>query len=327
MLTIMMISRRGSKILSLFLGVITALSLILFSYPSQAITPDDINAMSSQTTVLIGQALKTSDGGQEAFNPGSGVIIARNGNTYYAVTNTHVVKRPNPEGLWGVLTWDKKFHEVLDIGDNIIRFGNYQSRDLPIAGFDLALVKFTANQDYPIAVMGNSEQIQVNEPVYLSGWPKPEGGTARIVRVFSPGQLVKVEDTPFSNGGYNIMYDNWTKPGMSGSPVFNQNGELIGIHAAGRRNGNNYCIDPELNLNSSCGIQGVHLIGQLEAKRIRLAFNPPPVKSSVIAKGQATKAKADVIEDVYKIFSRVESQLRDCPTGVLIDQPGCESLF
>ncbi len=323
----MMISRRGSKILSLFLGVITALSLILFSYPSQAITPDDINAMSSQTTVLIGQALKTSDGGQEAFNPGSGVIIARNGNTYYAVTNTHVVKRPNPEGLWGVLTWDKKFHEVLDIGDNIIRFGNYQSRDLPIAGFDLALVKFTANQDYPIAVMGNSEQIQVNEPVYLSGWPKPEGGTARIVRVFSPGQLVKVEDTPFSNGGYNIMYDNWTKPGMSGSPVFNQNGELIGIHAAGRRNGNNYCIDPELNLNSSCGIQGVHLIGQLEAKRIRLAFNPPPVKSSVIAKGQATKAKADVIEDVYKIFSRVESQLRDCPTGVLIDQPGCESLF
>lgn len=323
----MMISRRGSKILSLFLGVITALSLILFSYPSQAITPDDINAMSSQTTVLIGQALKTSDGGQEAFNPGSGVIIARNGNTYYAVTNTHVVKRPNPEGLWGVLTWDKKFHEVLDVGDNIIRFGNYQSRDLPIAGFDLALVKFTANQDYPIAVMGNSEQIQVNEPVYLSGWPKPEGGTARIVRVFSPGQLVKVEDTPFSNGGYNIMYDNWTKPGMSGSPVFNQNGELIGIHAAGRRNGNNYCIDPELNLNSSCGIQGVHLIGQLEAKRIRLVFNPPPVKSSVIAKGQANKAKADVIEDVYKIFSRVESQLRDCPTGVLIDQPGCESLF
>lgn len=327
MLTIMMISRRGSKILSLFLGVITALSLILFSYPSQAITPDDIDAMSSQTTVLIGQALKTSDGRQEAFNPGSGVIVARNGNTYYAVTNTHVVKRPNPEGLWGVVTWDEKFHQVLDVGDNIIRFGNYQSRDLPIVGFDLALVKFTANEEYPIAVMGNSEQIHVNEPVYLSGWPKPEGGTARIVRVFSPGQLVKIEDTPFSNGGYNIMYDNWTKPGMSGSPVFNQNGEVIGIHAAGRRNGNNYCIDPELNLNSSCGIQGVHLIGQLEAKRIRLAFNPPPVKSSVIAKGQANKAEADVIEDVYKIFSRVESQLRDCPTGVLIDQPGCESLF
>jgi serine protease Do len=327
MLTIMIISRRGSKILSLFLGVITALSLILFSYPSQAITPDDIDAMSSQTTVLIGQALKTSDGGQEAFNPGSGVIVARNGNTYYAVTNTHVVKRPNPDVLWGVVTWDEKFHEVLDVGDNIIRFGNYQSRDLPIAGFDLALVKFTANEDYPIAVMGNSEQIQVNEPVYLSGWPKPEGGVPGTVRVFSPGQLVKIEDTPFSNGGYNIMYDNWTKPGMSGSPVFNQNGELIGIHAAGRSNGNNYCIDPELNLNSSCGIEAVYLISQLEAKQIRLAFNPPPVKSSVIAIGRANKAEADVIEDVYKIFNRVESQLRDCPTGVLIDQPGCESLF
>lgn len=320
-------SRQFYKILSLLLGLFTAFSLILFSLPSPAITTDDIDAMSSQTTVLIGQVLKTSDGGQETFNPGSGVIVARKGNNYYAVTNTHVVKRPNPDVLWGVVTWDKQFHEVSDVGDNIIRFGEYQSRELPIAGFDLALVKFVANQDYPLAVMGNSEQIHINEPVYLSGWPKPEDGSARIVRVFSPGQLVKVEDTPFSNGGYNIMYDNWTKPGMSGSAVFNQQGELIGIHAAGRRKGDNYCIDPELNLNSSCGIQGVHLIGQLEAKRIKLAFNPPPVKSSVIAQGQANKAEADVIEDVYKIFNRVESQLRDCPTGVLIDQPGCESLF
>lgn len=324
-LTIRILSRRGSNILSLFLALITAIGLILLSLPSQAIMPDDIDAMSSQTTVLIGEALKKSDGGLETFNPGSGVIVARSGNTYYAVTNTHVVKQPNTEGLWGVVTWDEKFHEVRDVGDNITRFGNYQSRELPIGGFDLALVKFTTNDDYPIAVMSNSEQIQVNEQVYLSGWPKPEGGVAGTVRVFSPGKLVKVDDTPFSNGGYNIMYNNWTKPGMSGSPVFNQNGELIGIHAAGRRQGDNYCIDRELNLSSSCGIQAVYLISQIEAKQIRLTFNPPPVNPSVISRGRANKAEADVIDDVYKIFNRVESQLRDCPTGVLIDESGCQS--
>ena len=324
-LTIMILSRRSSSILSMFLALITAISLILLSSPSQAIMPDDIDAMSSQTTVLIGEALKKSEGGLETFNPGSGVIVARSGNTYYAVTNTHVVQQPNSERIWGVVTWDEKFHEVRDIGDNIIRFGNYQSRELPIGGFDLALVKFTTNDDYPIAVMSKSEQIQVNEPVYLSGWPKPEGGVAGTVRVFSPGKLVKVDDTPFSNGGYNIMYNNWTKPGMSGSPVFNQNGELIGIHAAGRRQGDNYCIDMELNLSSSCGIQAVYLISQIEAKQIRLTFNPPPVNPSVISRGRANKAEADVIEDVYKIFNRVESQLRDCPTGVLIDESGCES--
>jgi len=320
----MILSRRGSSILSLFLALITAIGLILLSSPSQAIMPDDIDAMSSQTTVLIGKSMKTGDGGRQAYDAGSGVIVARSGNTYYAVTNTHVVKQPNPGDIWGVVTWDEEFHLVRDGGDNIIRFGDYQSEDF-IGGFDLALVKFTSNKDYPIAVMSNSEQIQVNEPVYLSGWPKPAKDGDVIVRVFSPGKLVKVDDTPFSNGGYNIMYDNWTQKGMSGSPVFNQNGELIGIHAAGRRKEDNYCIDRELNLSSSCGIQAVYLISQIEAKQIRLTFNPPPVNPSVIAKGRANKAEADVIEDVYKIFNRVESQLRDCPTGVLIDESGCES--
>ncbi len=325
-LTIMILSRRGSSILSMFLALITAIGLILLSSPSQAIMPDDIDAMSSQTTVLIGQAFN-NNGVIKTSEPGSGVIVARSGNTYYAVTNTHVVKHPNSGAIWRVVTWDEKIHEVSDGGDNIIRFWNYQSKSLPIGGFDLALVKFTSNDDYPIAVMSNnSEQIQVNEPVYLSGWPYPEGGVAGIVRVFSPGHLVKVDDTPFSSGGYNIMYDNWTKPGMSGSAVYNQNGELIGIHAAGRRNEDNYCIDRELNLSSSCGIQAVYLISQIEAKQIRLTFNPPPVNPSVISRGRANKAEADVIEDVYKIFNRVESQLRDCPTGVLIDESGCESL-
>ncbi|MEG4069542.1 serine protease [Microcoleus sp. Pol11C2] len=325
-LTIMILSRRGSSILSLFLALITAIGLILLSSPSQAIMPDDIDAMSSQTTVLIGKSfIKNSEGELGAYSAGSGVIVARSGNTYYAVTNTHVVQQPNGEGIWGVVTWDEKFHEVRDVGDNIIRFGDYQSREFT-GGFDLALVKFTSNKDYPIAVMSNSEQIQVNDPVYLSGWPDPEGGGARIVRVFSPGKLVKIDNTPFYNGGYNIMYDNWTKGGMSGSSVFNQKGEVIGIHAAGRKNGNSYCIDPELNLNSSCGIQAVYLISQIEAKQIRLTFNPPPVNPSVISRGRANKAEADVIEDVYKIFNRVESQLRDCPTGVLIDESGCESL-
>jgi len=325
-LTIMILSRRGSSILSMFLALITAIGLILLSSPSQAIMPDDIDAMSSQTTVLIGETLKNSDGGLGTFSPGSGVIVARSGNTYYAVTNTHVVKKPKNGAIWRVVTWDEKFHEVSDVGDNIIRFGDYQSREFT-GGFDLALVKFTSNEDYPIAVMSNnSEQIQVNEPVYLSGWPKSEDGSPRIVRVFSPGKLVKIDNTPFYNGGYNIMYDNWTKGGMSGSSVFNQKGEVIGIHAAGRKNGNSYCIDPELNLNSSCGIQAVYLISQIEAKQIRLTFNPPPVNPSVISRGRANKAEADVIEDVYKIFNRVESQLRDCPTGVLIDESGCESL-
>src|SRR4028119_1009321 len=108
-LTIMILSRRGSSILSMFLALITAIGLILLSSPSQAIMPDDIDVMSSQTTVLIGETLKNSDGGLGTFSPGSGVIVARSGNTYYAVTNTHVVKKPKNGAIWRVVTWDEKF--------------------------------------------------------------------------------------------------------------------------------------------------------------------------------------------------------------------------
>ncbi|MFM2061131.1 MAG: hypothetical protein RLZZ507_801 [Cyanobacteriota bacterium] len=300
-----------------------AILVILSAVPSVAISSEDIDNMSSQVTVLIGKKLQKGDLEEKReFNPGSGVIVGHQGNTYYVVTNTHVVKQPIIGGRWGVRTPDGEVYQVIDQDNNMIRFGNYESNEKPIPGFDLALVKFTSNRDYPVAVMGNSLQLNTNDRVFISGWPAPEDLTARRQRQFISGIVAKIDPSPMDDGGYNLLYSNYTRPGMSGSPIFNAQGELVGIHGRGRKKVT-YCVDPEINTDNSCGIQGIHLISQVESKRIQLAFNPPPVKLAVIEQGRKSKAKADVIEDIYKLFSDLRTPLHDCSPSVLIDQPDC----
>ena len=45
-----------------------------------ALTANQVNRIASEITVLI-----------DGINPGSGAIVARNGNTYYVLTAKHVV--------------------------------------------------------------------------------------------------------------------------------------------------------------------------------------------------------------------------------------------
>jgi serine protease Do len=303
----------------LCIGIAMALFIVLSSSPSVALIPQDLDSMSSQMTVLIGQEYRKDD----LFNPGSGVIVGQNDNTYYVVTNTHVVKQPREGKVWGVRTADGEVHWVVDKADNIIRFGNFESPQKPIGGFDLALVKFTSDRDYPIAVIGDSSQLQPNDSVFISGWPKPENNNPRRQRQFTQGNIAKIAMSPDADGGYNLMYSNWTRPGMSGSPVFNAEGELVGIHGQGRKQSEIlYCVDPEINTDNSCGIQGIHLLNEIEASGIRLAFNPPPVNPAVITQGRQNRARADVIEDVYKIFT-LGALRRDAGFG----SGGCGSLL
>lgn len=310
-----------------YLGLIVlvvGLLVIISASPSVALISDDIDNMSSTVTVLIAKELEKGDVEEiREFNPGSGVIVAHQGNAYYVVTNNHVVEQLIPDRKWGVRTYDGEVYQVIDQEQNIIRFGDYKSDEEPIPGFDLALVKFTSKRDYPVAAMGNSLQMKPNDPVFISGWPNPDDSGARRERKFFPGVVAKIAESPMSDGGYNLLYSNYTKRGMSGSPVFNSQGELVAIHGRGRKYLEKYCVDPDLNTNSSCGIQGIHLINQIKYKHIELAFNSPPVKSEVIEKGRKNKAKADVIENIYKLFTDIRTPLHDCFPSLIFNQPDC----
>lgn len=217
-------------------AVAAAIIAIVPTWAVQALTYDQVDAVASQVTVVIAQGLQKGDiEAQMEWNPGSGVLVARSGNTYYALTALHVVR--TRQVVYGIRTSDGEVHFIDDEADstNIIPFGR-EADDLgtAIEGLDLALVRFQSDRAYPVAVMGNSETLQLGDRVVVSGWPDPGDETARRQRTSADGQIAWVQPTPIRDGGYSVLYDNPTRRGMSGGPVLNAAGELIGIHGRGR---------------------------------------------------------------------------------------------
>ncbi len=305
------------------LATTAALAIAIPLMASSSLAPEQVNAIASQTTVIIGQGLQEGDiEARQEWNPGSGVIVARDGNIYSVLTALHVVR--TREVVYGVRTSDGKVHVVDDVDtqSNIIALGEEQGElGETIEGLDLAIVTFKSNLDYPIAVMGESDPIHRGEPVYISGWPNPDDESARRVREFQEGNLTDIANPPSVDGGYSLLYTNETKRGMSGGPVFNQDGELVGIHGRGRAQEERYCVDRELSQNNSCGIQTLHFIDRVQREGLVLAFASPPIDPAVIVHGMANMEEADTIEDIYKDFTFLRSLLRDGPSG------GCSSLL
>jgi tetratricopeptide (TPR) repeat protein len=184
----------------------------------QNVSGPNVYKTASEITVLIS--------GQ---NPGSGVIFARTNDTYYVLTAKHVVATPDE---YQVVTSDRKQYEI-----------DY-SKVKKLPAIDLAVVQFTSNQSYPVARLGNSEQVQQGANVYASGWPIPEGAIKQATNLITEGRIAG-----FQRGeaeGYELLYGNATAPGMSGGPVIDANGLVIGIH--GRAAGNEVSGKVGINL-------------------------------------------------------------------------------
>ncbi len=316
----------SGRLSALLLGIATAALAIALPLMAAApiLTETEVDAVASQTTVVIAQGLQKGDiEARQEWNPGSGVIVARRDRTYYVLTALHVVR--TREVVYGVRTSDGEVHFVDDVKtrENIYPFGAEEGElGATIEGFDLAIIKFESDRKYPVAVMGNSTRLKKGDDIYISGWPNPEDESARRERTLSAGQLNEIANPPWIDGGYSLLYNNQTRRGMSGGPVFNAAGELIGIHGRGRAQKESYCIDPTLSASNSCGMQTIHFIKQAEAARLQLTFAPPPVPKELIAAGRDDRGTADVIENIYEAFTfDMRSLLRDGPSG------GCGSLL
>jgi len=174
-----------------------------------------------QTTVQINSEGNDSPGG-------SGVIIDKKGKIYTVLTANHVVC----DAIQG------RKPVTCSTGINYT-IHTYNGKDYPIKDRqifqknpkdpDLAIVTFEAQENYPVAALGNSEEIKIGAEIKVTGFPSIFGnkGKDRTYTV-TPGTVVTFN--PGAVNGYRLVYNATTFVGNSGGPVFDGNGRVIGIH-------------------------------------------------------------------------------------------------
>ena len=189
---------------------------IVISQPAMAKTAKDVAKIAVPTTVRIDNPLSNDLGG-------SGVIIAKNGNIYTVLTANHVVQNPNLE--YQIYTSKGKTYTAKSVV-NLAKNPNDP---------DLAIVTFESPEPQAVAAISNSDDAGIGSGIYIAGYPQSiEAGGQREFE-FTAGQ---VSSRPSSRPqGYTIRYDAVTRRGMSGGPVFDVNGRVIGIHGQGDRDG------------------------------------------------------------------------------------------
>jgi serine protease Do len=137
---------------------------------------------------------------------GSGVIVSSDG---YILTNNHVVGHADEIH---VTLLDKREFTAKVIGKD--------------PKTDLALIKIDTKQPLPSASLGDSEQTEVGDWVVAIGSPFGFNLTVTSGIVSAKGRAL--------GGNYDnfIQTDASINPGNSGGPLFNTDGQVIGINTA-----------------------------------------------------------------------------------------------
>ena len=197
-------------------GVLLLLALLLpNSLHAADVPPEVISAQQSRiATIQKAMPAVVAIFDSEGKGGGSGVLITADG---YTVTNFHVV-----EGMGAFMKCglsDGKLYDAVIVG-------------IDPTG-DVAMIQMQGRTDFPVAEIGNSDEVQMGDWCYAMGNPfllatdyQPTvtygvvAGTHRYQ--FPAGTFLEYTDC--------LQVDASINPGNSGGPLFNDRGQLIGIN-------------------------------------------------------------------------------------------------
>jgi tetratricopeptide (TPR) repeat protein/S1-C subfamily serine protease len=211
---------------------------------------------------------------------GSGVIVAREGDTYYVATAAHVVQEPHDDRQKIAIALVTPTQERIALSGRDIHVVN---KDL-----DIAVVKFKSRQNYRIANIRTYEFRQIDW-VFVSGFPGKDRGKQRHFTIGVVQQqdetAFKVKDGASLREGRNLLYTNLSLPGMSGGAILDRQGRLVGLNTGAENVG----ITPngeyqEINSGLALGIPmatvlGVTSRGQIPTARLQISNTPIPESS------------------------------------------------
>ncbi len=144
---------------------------------------------------------------QKRRSLGSGFIVSEDG---YILTNNHVIEKADEIT---VTLLDKEEFKAKVVGSD--------------PKTDIALIKISDGKRLPYVRLGDSDKLQVGEWVFAIGTPFGLGHTITAGIVSAKGRII-------GSGPYDdfIQTDASINPGNSGGPLFNREGEVVGINTA-----------------------------------------------------------------------------------------------
>jgi S1-C subfamily serine protease len=214
--------------------------------------PEAVIRAEQQRIEAVGRAVKSAVAvfSADGNGGGSGVVITPDG---YALTNFHVVAPVGDYMKCGMA--DGRMYDAVLVS-------------IDPTG-DVALIKLFGRDDFPVAEMADSDDVQVGDWCFAVGNPfllatnlQPTvtygivSGTHRYQ--FPAGTILEYADC--------IQTDAAINPGNSGGPLFNADGKLIGVNGRGsfeKRGRVNVGLGYAISIN-----QIKHFLGHLHSGRI-----------------------------------------------------------
>lgn len=153
---------------------------------------------------------------------GSGTLLQRQGQIYTVITNAHVLRAAKPP--YQIQTPDGRLYQA-----TVLQVAKLQQDDLAVLQFR------SPDIVYAVASFSNASNLQVGDEVFVGGFTsnlttQKQSTLTKTQFIFTSGKVTLLLNKALEQG-YQIGYTNDVRKGMSGAPLLNIHGEVVGINS------------------------------------------------------------------------------------------------